>query len=53
MISLRRHCATQAQIVELNRASALPEPERVKLKNGVLELVLPMNGLALVEISSK
>jgi len=42
-----------ARIAELNWASALLEPERVKLKDGVLELVLPVNGLALVEISSK
>lgn len=41
---------TQAQIEQLNRESALAPPEAATLKNGVLELDLPVNGLALLEI---
>jgi xylan 1,4-beta-xylosidase len=41
---------TRAQITALNQASALPAPEQLRLKNGELELSLPVNGLALIEI---
>jgi xylan 1,4-beta-xylosidase len=41
---------TRAQVAELNRASALPAPERAKLANGVLQLTLPVNGLAVIEL---
>ena len=41
---------TQAQIEEMNKASALPAPEMEKLKSGVLELNLPVNGLAVIEV---
>ncbi len=41
---------TPAQVAALNRASALPEPERSRLRNGVLDLTLPVNGLAVIEI---
>jgi xylan 1,4-beta-xylosidase len=41
---------TQAQIEGLNRASALPPPERRSLTNRKLTLTLPVNGLALIEI---
>lgn len=41
---------TPAQIDQLNRESALASPEATVLKNGVLELDLPVNGLALLEI---
>jgi xylan 1,4-beta-xylosidase len=41
---------TQAQIEQLNRESTLALPEATTLKNGVLELNLPVNGLALVEV---
>ena len=41
---------TQAQIEQLNRESALAPPEIITLKNGVLELDVPVNGLALLEI---
>lgn len=44
---------TQAQIAALNRASALPAPERRHLANGVLNLTLPVNGLALIEIPTQ
>ena len=41
---------TPAQVAALNRASSLPAPERSRLTNGVLELTLPVNGLAVIEI---
>jgi xylan 1,4-beta-xylosidase len=42
---------TRAQVTALNQASALPAPEERNLKNGALEISLPVNGLALIEIS--
>lgn len=44
---------TQAQIEALNNASTLPAPEKKKLDQGILELPLPVNGLAVIEISTK
>jgi hypothetical protein len=41
---------TQAQIEQLNRESTLAPPEVATLKNGVLELDMPVNGLAVVEV---
>jgi xylan 1,4-beta-xylosidase len=41
---------TQAQIEQLNRESALAPPEATTLKNGALELDVPVNGLVLLEI---
>lgn len=41
---------TPAQIDQLNRESALAPPDVITLKNGVLELELPVDGLALLEI---
>ncbi len=41
---------TQAQIEQLNRESALTPAEIAILKNGVLELDVPADGLALLEI---
>jgi len=41
---------TQAQIDQLNRESALASPEVTTLKNNVLELDIPVNGLVLLEI---
>lgn len=41
---------TIKQVAALNAASALPAPEDVRLKNGELDLLLPVNGLALIEI---
>jgi len=42
---------TRAQVTALNQASALPPPEERNLKDGELEISLPVNGLALIEIS--
>ena len=44
---------TQAQIEALNRASALPEPEKRTLLDGELKLTLPVNGLAVITIAAK
>lgn len=42
---------SEAQVAELNRAAALPTPQRVTLPAGnTLRLVIPANGLVLVEI---
>ncbi len=41
---------TRAQIDQLNRESALAPPEVTTLKNRLLEIDVPVNGLALVEI---
>ena len=47
------HFPTQEQIKDLNAASALPAPERRKLADGSLELTLPVNGLAVLEIGGR
>jgi xylan 1,4-beta-xylosidase len=44
---------TQRQIETLNNASSLPSPERRKLEKGVLELTLPINGLAVIEVPAQ
>jgi len=41
---------TQAQVAALNKASALSQPERTVLNGDHLELTLPVNGLAIIEI---
>ena len=41
---------TLAQIEVLNKASTLPAPEHGKLVDGALQLILPVNGLAVIEI---
>jgi xylan 1,4-beta-xylosidase len=41
---------TQAQIEQLNRESQLAKPEAVTLKDGALELDIPVNGLVLLQI---
>ncbi len=41
---------TQAQVRAMNRASALSAPEHMKLVDGVLQLNLPVNGLAIIEV---
>ncbi|HWY56101.1 MAG TPA: hypothetical protein VNZ03_16665 [Terriglobales bacterium] len=41
---------TQDQIRELRRAAELPNPESRKLKNNELNLTLPAQGLALIEL---
>ena len=42
---------TQAQIEQLNRESALAAPEVVAMKNGAIELEVPVNGLSVLEVS--
>jgi len=42
---------TQTQIKELNQASALPPAEHHTLSHGELDLDLPVNGLAVLEIA--
>ena len=44
---------TRKQATEMNKASALPAPEDSALKDGRLELTLPVNGLAVIEVSGK
>jgi xylan 1,4-beta-xylosidase len=41
---------TQEQIKSLNSASSLPAPEQRRLEHGVLEITLPVNGLAVIEV---
>ncbi|MGD0910484.1 MAG: glycosyl hydrolase family 39 [Terracidiphilus sp.] len=41
---------TQAQVAALNKASALPPPEHKALTGDRLDVTLPVNGLAIVEI---
>jgi hypothetical protein len=38
------------QVKELNRASTPGAPERTKLKGGELQIAVPVNGLAVMEI---
>jgi xylan 1,4-beta-xylosidase len=42
---------TQAQIRQLNQAAELLPPERLSLQNGRLTLRVPVDGLAVVELS--
>jgi xylan 1,4-beta-xylosidase len=44
---------TRKQVTEMNKASAFPTPEDSALKDGRLELTLPVNGLAVIEVSGK
>jgi xylan 1,4-beta-xylosidase len=44
---------TQVQIAALNQASALPPPEKRRLSGGSLDLLLPVNGLAVLEVSAR
>ncbi|MGA8089011.1 MAG: glycosyl hydrolase family 39 [Terracidiphilus sp.] len=41
---------TLKQVTALNEASALPAPEKTTLTDGQMDLTLPVNGLALIEI---
>jgi xylan 1,4-beta-xylosidase len=41
---------TAAQIEKLRQAAALPSPEKAQLRNGAISLVVPAQGLALVEL---
>ena len=47
------HFPTQAQIESLNKASTLPAPEHRKLASGSLDLILPVNGLAILKIPAR
>ncbi|MGD0890363.1 MAG: glycosyl hydrolase family 39 [Terracidiphilus sp.] len=44
---------TQKQVEALNSASTLPAPEQRKLDHGALELALPVNGLAVIEVRTR
>jgi xylan 1,4-beta-xylosidase len=44
---------TPAQIEKLRQAAQLPPPEKMQLRNGQLNLVLPPQGLALVEVPAR
>ena len=44
---------TSAEVAVLNHASALPAPEHSRLTNGVLQLSLPVNGLAVIAIPAQ
>jgi xylan 1,4-beta-xylosidase len=44
---------TPAQVEQLNRETALPAPEEMKLQGGKLELTLTPNTLALVKVSER
>ena len=41
---------TSAQVEQINREGELPSPEAVQLKNGAIEIEIPPNGLAIVEL---
>jgi xylan 1,4-beta-xylosidase len=41
---------TEAQIAQLRRAAEIPEPESKSLQNGEISILLPPQGLALIEI---
>lgn len=43
---------TMKQVASLNASSALAEPEKVQLRDGQLDLSLPVNGLALIEVEN-
>jgi xylan 1,4-beta-xylosidase len=47
------HYPTVKQIEAINQASALPAPEVTQLKNGELELELPVNGLVVIEMRGR
>jgi xylan 1,4-beta-xylosidase len=44
---------TSVQIEKLRQAAQLPAPEKVRFRNGSLDLVLPPQGLVLVEIGPR
>ncbi|HVZ15688.1 MAG TPA: hypothetical protein VG897_01115 [Terriglobales bacterium] len=41
---------TQAQVEQLNKVSQIGAPEAVKLKSGKVDVTLPVNGLAILEV---
>lgn len=42
---------TRAQVEQLNKASQVGEPEVVQLRSGTLQVAVPVNGLAILEVS--
>jgi len=41
---------TIAQVEQINREGELPPPEAVALKNGTVEITVPVNGIAILEL---
>ena len=41
---------TMAQVEQINREGELPPPEATALKNGELDITIPVNGLAILEL---
>jgi len=44
---------TREQVAKMNQASSLPMPEQGALKDGKLEVTLPVNGLAVIEVANQ
>jgi xylan 1,4-beta-xylosidase len=42
---------TEAQVRELNEASKLSPPEKAKLRNGKIDVDLPINSLVMLEVA--
>ena len=42
---------TMAQIEQINREGELPPPQAISLKNGAIEIEIPPNGLAVLELT--
>jgi xylan 1,4-beta-xylosidase len=42
---------TESQVEQLNRETALGQPERTRLKDGRLELTLERNALTVVQVA--
>ena len=53
LLSCQVFLADMADVAAMNKASTLPAPEERKLERGVLQLELPINGLAVIEIPAK
>jgi beta-xylosidase len=44
---------TRKQVEKLNRAAEIPPAETARLTRGSLEIELPVNGVALIEVPRK
>jgi beta-xylosidase len=44
---------TREQVEKLNRAAEIPPAETLRLMRGSIELELPVNGVALIEVPRK
>ena len=42
---------TPAQVEQINREGELPSPQAIQLKNGAIEIEIPPNGLAVLELT--